>query len=208
MSKFDSPWSNLLSKFLLTINLLIASKFREQFFSLSIFRGLWYSLVICLVESFPIMHISKICIVKPGPKMHICEICIVMPCLRPILRGNKTCNKKQNLQQVLYFSVLAWKILFTKPSSRQNARSSHRWIGRYVATPPPFPSVHREKSARHCWICDSWSQRSAFGAGGVWFSGTRTCCKFCWPPRFNKTCTRPTTSLDNKNICVPTPAAL
>ena len=60
------------------------------------------------------MHTSKICIVKPGPKMHICEICIVMPCLRPILRGNKTCNQKQNLQQVLYFPVLAWKILFTK----------------------------------------------------------------------------------------------
>ncbi len=41
VSKFDSPWANLLSKFLLPINLLIVSKFREQFFSLSNFRGLW-----------------------------------------------------------------------------------------------------------------------------------------------------------------------
>ncbi len=41
VSKFDSPWANLLSKFLLTINLLIVSKFCERFFSLSNFRGLW-----------------------------------------------------------------------------------------------------------------------------------------------------------------------
>ena len=33
MSKIDSLWANLLSKFLLTINLLIVSKFCEQFFA-------------------------------------------------------------------------------------------------------------------------------------------------------------------------------
>ncbi len=111
------------------------SKCREQFFSLSIFRGLWYTLVICLVESFPIMHISKICIVKPGLKMHICEICIVMPCLRPILRGNKTCNKKQNLQQVLYYPVLAWKIVFTKLAAS--------FVGLHVSTKLALVLQHR-----------------------------------------------------------------
>ncbi len=39
VSKFDSPWANLLSKFLLTINLLIVSKFCEQFFLWAIFVG-------------------------------------------------------------------------------------------------------------------------------------------------------------------------
>ena len=41
MSKINSPWATLLSKFLLTINLLIVSKFCEQFFSMSNFCGLW-----------------------------------------------------------------------------------------------------------------------------------------------------------------------
>ena len=81
------------------------------------------------------MHNSKICIVKPGPKMRICEICIVMPCLRPILRGNKTCNQKQNLQQVLYFPVLAWKILFTKLAAS--------FVGLHVSTKLALVLQHR-----------------------------------------------------------------
>ncbi len=82
-----------------------------------------------------------------------------------MLIGNKTCNQKQNLQQVLYFPVLAWKILLTKLAA-------------------------------------------SFVEPGYFLDFHKTCCKFCWPPGFNKTCTRPTTSLDNKLICVPTPAAL
>ena len=58
------------------------------------------------------------------------------------------------------------------------------------------------------WEISITKLASSFVEPGYFLDFHKTCCKFCWPPGFNKTCTCPTSSLENKFILVPTPAAL